>query len=182
MTNPKPIYLPPGIDPTQVERPMGAAGCMRYIWLAALFVGLCGGVAIGGTIFSARATPALTATTTITPTPTITQTLRPGVTPTITPTPSATIEQVHIYTMTPTPTISPTEVICWYWHKVNQGETLSGLSAHFGVSIATIQGWNGITNPNRILWGFSIRIKTTCGAATIPPTTAPTQTATIEVF
>jgi LysM repeat protein len=178
MANPKPIYLPPGVDPTQIERPLAPAGCMKYVWLAALFVGLCGGISLGATIFSVHATPNPAITATITRTPTITPTLKPGVTPTITPT---YVDIMKMITVTPGPTITPTQATCWYWHRVIQGETLSGLAAHFGVPAATIQAWNSITNPNRILYGFSIRIQTTCRAAAIAPTIQPTKEATIAL-
>ena len=181
---PKPVYLPPGVDPTQIERPLAPAGCMKYIWLVALFVGLCGGISLGATIFSAHATPASTAAATATTTPTATATLRPGVTPTATLVPTQTaiyIQQIKLITTTPVAVIPtnvppPTEVVCWYWHRIIQGETLGSLATHFGVPMATIQSWNGITNPNRILAGFSIRIKTTCTAAT----TRPVPTSTIQ--
>ena len=181
---PKPVYLPPGVDPTQIERPLAPAGCMKYIWLVALFVGLCGGISLGATIFSAHATPVATKAASEMPTPTITPTLRPGVTPSATLMPTQTpiyIQQIKLITATPmavTPTNMPppTEVVCWYWHRVTQGETLLSLATHFGVPMATIQSWNGITNANRIFYGSSIRIKTTCTAAT----THPVPTSTIQ--
>jgi len=187
---PKPVYLPPGVDPTQIERPLAPAGCMKYVWLVALFVGLCGGISLGATIFSVHATPAPTRTTTETPTatPTITPTLKPGVTPTATLLPTQTpfvIHQTSIITATPMaitptyiPSATPTDVVCWYWHPVKKGETLVSLAIHFGVPMATIQAWNGITNPNRIFYGSLIRIKTECVAATTRPATAlPTKEA-----
>jgi LysM repeat protein len=153
---------------------------MRYVWLVALFVGLCGGISLGATIFSVHATPAPTVT--ITSTPTITPTFRPGVTPTVGPTATPmVIKQIILITVTPVATNTPTETACWYWHRVTQGETLNGLATHFGVPASTIQSWNGIANPNRILYGFSIRIKTTCTAATVAPTNPPTKEAKIAL-
>jgi len=169
---PKAVYLPPGVDPTQIERPLAPAGCMKYIWVAALFIGLCGGISLGATVFSVHATPAPTSN----PTATIMPTFRPGITPTIGPTATPiVIKQIIMITVTPAATNTPSGAVCWYWHRVIQGETLGSLAAHFGIPMATIQNWNGITNPNRILYGFSIRIKTTCTAATNTPTAAPTK-------
>jgi LysM repeat protein len=113
------------------------------------------------------------------PSRTPTGTLQPTATPTL-------IDIMHDITVTPGPTATNTPQVCWYYHRITRGETLIGLANHFGVSVATIQSWNGIKNPNIILWGFSLKIQTTCKAATMPPTPSSTPNeqpvSVIEVF
>ncbi|BCZ45865.1 hypothetical protein psyc5s11_19320 [Clostridium gelidum] len=44
-------------------------------------------------------------------------------------------------------------------YTVKSGDTLSGIAAKFGVTVAQLQAWNGITNPNLIKVGQVLRVK-----------------------
>lgn len=42
---------------------------------------------------------------------------------------------------------------CSMFHTVERGDTLYRLSREFNVTVANLQSWNNLTNPNRILVG-----------------------------
>lgn len=45
------------------------------------------------------------------------------------------------------------------YYVIVPGDTLSGIAAKFGTSVAQLQNWNGIGNPNAIQAGARIRVK-----------------------
>lgn len=45
------------------------------------------------------------------------------------------------------------------YYVIVSGDTLSGIAAKFGTSVAQLQNWNGISNPNAIQAGTRIRVK-----------------------
>lgn len=45
------------------------------------------------------------------------------------------------------------------YYTIQPGDTLSGISAHFGTSIDQLCAWNGIADANRILAGATIRVR-----------------------
>lgn len=45
------------------------------------------------------------------------------------------------------------------YYTIKSGDTLSGISAKFGTSISQLCAWNGISNPNVIYAGQTIRVK-----------------------
>src|SRR5260221_12319402 len=99
----KPIYCPPGYDPTTEEFPLRKGSCLVYI-LA--FIAICalasGGVAVFVAIFP-QTTPPTPKNTTPTPTPT----LPPPPPPTLSLTPTQTPTPTQTYTTTPRPPSNP---------------------------------------------------------------------------
>ncbi|NFO89045.1 LysM peptidoglycan-binding domain-containing protein, partial [Clostridium botulinum] len=51
-------------------------------------------------------------------------------------------------------------------YTVKSGDTLSGIAVKFGVTVAQLQSWNGISNPNKISVGQVLKIKGTSGGST----------------
>lgn len=51
-------------------------------------------------------------------------------------------------------------------YTVKSGDTLSGIAAKFGVTVADLQAWNGISNPNLIQVGQVLKVKGTSGGNT----------------
>ncbi|WP_252237009.1 phage tail tip lysozyme [Clostridium sp. CH2] len=51
-------------------------------------------------------------------------------------------------------------------YTVKSGDTLSGIAVKFGVTVAQLQAWNGISNPNKISVGQVLKIKGTSGGST----------------
>lgn len=52
---------------------------------------------------------------------------------------------------------APTEsVVCVQYHTVQRGENLFRIGRYYGLSVATLQQWNGIINPNRIYSGQAL--------------------------
>ncbi|MBT2655200.1 LysM peptidoglycan-binding domain-containing protein [Bacillus sp. ISL-18] len=45
------------------------------------------------------------------------------------------------------------------YYQVKSGDTLSQIALVFGISVAQLQAWNGITDPNVIIAGQKIRVK-----------------------
>lgn len=62
-----------------------------------------------------------------------------------------------------TPTTPPTG---GNTYTVKSGDTLSGIAVKFGVTVAQLQAWNGISNPNKISVGQVLKIKGTSGGST----------------
>ncbi len=52
----------------------------------------------------------------------------------------------------------PPAPLCRYWHVIQQGQTLSGLAAWYGVPLDKLMAANGITNPNLIYAGYKLCI------------------------
>ena len=48
-------------------------------------------------------------------------------------------------------------------YTVKSGDTLSGIAAKFGVTVAQLQAWNGISNPNLIQVGQVLKVRGTSG-------------------
>ena len=160
----RPTYLPAGVDPTQIEHQLPQHGCFRWFWLLFLLIGACGGLSAGVTLFGSHApsatptrAPTVTATVTATATPTAAPIAKPAITHTFKTTP----------TLAPTPERTPTVTVnCWYYHLIRQGETLNALAIHFRTTVQTLMQWNNLRNPNRILWGMYLRVKTDCSTPT----------------
>ena len=57
-------------------------------------------------------------------------------------------------------------------HRVERGETLGGIAARYGVSLAELAAANGIADPNRIRSGAVLRV-TGAPATAVPPSTHP---------
>ncbi len=70
------------------------------------------------------------------------------------------------------PTAVPSTDKCY--HVVAKGETMYGIAAQYGTTVAALQQLNGITNPNWIVAGS--RLKVPCGSGP-RPTTVPGATA-----
>lgn len=45
---------------------------------------------------------------------------------------------------------------CDQWYRIRWGDSLSGIAARFGVSVAGLAALNGIADPNRIITGVTI--------------------------
>lgn len=45
------------------------------------------------------------------------------------------------------------------YHVIKEGETLSGIASRYGTTIAKLQSWNGISNPDLIYAGSRIRVR-----------------------
>jgi LysM repeat protein len=54
---------------------------------------------------------------------------------------------------------STSGAVCAQTHVVQRGETLSRIARTYGVTIANLQGWNGIVNPNKIYAGTNLCVK-----------------------
>ena len=80
--------------------------------------------------------------------------------PTPTPTPAPTVSPTDAPTTTPsaTPTKSPAPTPLT--HRVVSGETLSGIAARYGVTLAALEKANKITTPNLIIAGQVLVIPT----------------------
>lgn len=50
---------------------------------------------------------------------------------------------------------------CSAFYTVQQGDTLSRIARAMGVTVAQLQTWNKLTNPNRIVVGQSLCVKMT---------------------
>lgn len=89
------------------------------------------------------------------PSPTATSEPPPPPTPTaapVTPSPAPTIVPTPAPTPSPSPTPSPTPSPATY--VVQSGDTLSGIAARFGTTVAILQELNGIEDPSRIRVGL----------------------------
>lgn len=51
---------------------------------------------------------------------------------------------------------------CFAWHSVQRGETLSRIAGWYGTTVAVLMRLNGITNPNHIYTGQSIKVPVSC--------------------
>jgi len=123
-------------------------------WVIALaLLSGCGGVI---TPEGGPETPAAVSTPPSTPSP------RPTATAPYRPTP-----------ITATPTVTPTPIV----HVVQQGETLSGIAAEYGVSVEALQAVNGIENPLLLQVGQELIIPTgeeaAAGTSLLLPTPTP---------
>lgn len=172
----KPIYLPPGHDPTQIERPTERPGCLRYFVIAAFIVGGCMGAALVSFATSAAASNSHPTATVESPRPTATPTAQPIAANSIkpskhpTPTPSAA-----------PPTAAATTESATCWHRVQPGDTLLGITARYGASAWAIIRANKIANSNLIYAGALLQwpCKATATASPATPTPiSPTQVAT----
>ena len=45
------------------------------------------------------------------------------------------------------------------YYKIKSGDSLSGIAAKFGTTVSQLCSWNGISNPNVIYAGTTIRVK-----------------------
>jgi LysM repeat protein len=71
----------------------------------------------------------------------------------------------------PTPAAAPASAR--RTHTVRAGEHLTGIARHYGVSIGSIVGANGITNPSRIFAGQRLAIPGAAPAGHAAPTPSP---------
>ena len=92
-------------------------------------------------------------------------------TPTLETTPPPT---QNAATLTPTPTETPNDLI----HTVRAGETLSGIAAEYGSTVAAIREANGLTPADRIFPGQRIIIPFAAQASPDEPTATPTAVST----
>lgn len=110
-------YVPPGIDPTEIEYPPqgpGCGGCVTFV-LAVIAVFLMGGFLLSYAHSQIKAIPTvaeveLLRLPTDTITPTITETYTPTATGTIMPAPTATNTPIPSKTATPTRTLTITYI------------------------------------------------------------------------
>jgi LysM repeat protein len=72
--------------------------------------------------------------------------------PTATPSPEPTAAATPVPTATPTPSPTPAPSVATY--VVQSGDTLSGIAARFGTTVAILQELNGIANPSKIRVGL----------------------------
>jgi LysM repeat protein len=54
---------------------------------------------------------------------------------------------------------STSGAVCTQTHGVQRGETLSRIARTYGVTVANLQGWNGIVNANKIYAGTNLCVK-----------------------
>jgi LysM repeat protein len=102
-----------------------------------------------------------TASASPTPSPTLVATARPTArpTPSATPPPSPTPVPTPAATRTPRPTRSPKPTaVATRTYTVKPGDTLSGIAARFGTTVAAIVKLNGITDPRLIRSGQVLKI------------------------
>lgn len=62
-------------------------------------------------------------------------------------------------------------------YTIRSGDTLTAIARRYGTTVQAIAQLNGISNPDRISAGATIRVPDGAGAASSPPTTAPAPTA-----
>lgn len=121
----------------RVIRQVGRTWMWGSIVLAVLGLTACGDVVITPEGETQSPTTAPLVSTSATPRPT-------GTAPYLPPAPAA------------TPTATPTPIV----HIVQQGETLSGIAAQYGVSVEALQTANGIDNPLLLQAGQELIIPT----------------------
>lgn len=146
----RPTYVPPGQDPTQIERDLPRGGCMKWLWLITGLIGLCAGFSLGNLAFS-HAAPSATPTPYYSPTPGPSPT--PTATPTITPTPGPITATPGDYAITP----APTNWACGTY-IITRGDSLAAIALKYHVTLAALEKANKIANPNRVIIGQRIQV------------------------
>ena len=163
---PKPVYLPPTYDPTQMEMPTQKPGCLRFVAIITFIIGACMGGSLISFVSSAAAsaahpTPKAIATMEATRagTPSVIDSARPPHAPT------------PAFPAAVAATAAATEPMCS--HRVVWGETLLGISARYAASAWGIVNANKIKNSNRIYAGALLSWPCKAIAATGTPTAQP---------
>lgn len=96
---------------------------------------------------------------TLSPTPAATPAVTPLPTPLLTPSPSPTAAPTPVATRTPRPSRSPRPTaVASRTYTVKPGDTLSGIAARFGTTVAAIVKLNGIKDPRLIRSGQVLKI------------------------
>lgn len=91
---------------------------------------------------------------------------------------------IDLGNVTPTPTprpLTPIERLTpesdgAYYHTVSSGETLSGISTYYGVTLYELMLWNGLGAASVIWPGDKLLLKVTPPATDTPPPPPPTET------
>lgn len=141
MTIPRPQFLPDGVDPTMFDADkLGvkqAAGCWKWLAIAALPLGLC--IGGGGVAFMAvRNVPTVTTPTAIVTVVTV-KSGTPLPTPTKTPSPlPVTATPANVPVTTPIPAATQ----CYLYYRVRPGQTLSAISKLWNLPITQITALN----------------------------------------
>lgn len=160
---PKIEFVPPGVDPTRIERPPSPPGCLKYLVFAGIAIGLVVGCALGASLVSHAAPPPRIVTATPTASHTPTGTLSPTATDTATPIVYTTIVSATPGPTTPGPTatatssvIPPSPTACTITRHVQAGGQLGAIARAFGVPLPTLAALNNIKSPDHIYPGQAL--------------------------
>jgi LysM repeat protein/uncharacterized protein YkwD len=91
---------------------------------------------------------------------------------------------ISLGNITPSPTLSAIQRLTpeadgHYYHTIQSGETLFGIAAGYGVSLADLMAWNGLTTDSVIFEGQKLLLRVTPPpTATLPATQTRTPTPT----
>lgn len=143
-TRPAPAVLDGSGGPSRFSAVVGG----RAVQGALVAVLLVAFAAIAASRFSA---PGGAASASPSPAPSSTATPAPTPVPTGTPSPPPTISPTPTPTATPEPTPTPEPSVATY--VVQSGDTLSGIAARFGTTVAVLAELNGIAEPSKIRVG-----------------------------